>query len=155
SMKPVHAGLLGADALFLLDEAHLSQPFVTTVRDALGPGSPLRVQDRRHVEPFHVVTLSATQTDEAPPLVTSADREHPKLGPRLRFSKRATLVPVQGAADETAFTDRFAEEAFAASVHGGGPARIVGVVVNRVKRARRIFEALRKKVQDTLGDAFT
>jgi CRISPR-associated endonuclease/helicase Cas3 len=94
SMKPVHAGLLGADALLLLDEAHLSQPFVQTARDArifqVAPWS-----ENAAPAPSDVVTLSATQTVEDPPdrqddqpfEISDDDRAEPTLGRRLAVAK--------------------------------------------------------------------
>lgn len=152
TMKPVHAGLLGADALLLLDEAHLSQPFIQTVRDARmfqdsGPWS-----DDRAPAPFHIVKLSATQSDEPlrvrdddgslGSLLRQDDYDDGVLGPRLNAPKKAELVKSNAGADNPAFDDDFADRAWKYSIVGSGTAEIVAIVVNRVGRARRIFELL-------------
>lgn len=143
SMKPVHAGLLGADALFLLDEAHLSAPFVTTVQDL--HESDLQIQERRVIDPFHVVTLSATQRATAPPLLGERDRKDPVLGPRLNRSKPARLVARKEGSSDAAFAQAFVEEALSLSALGRGAAPVTAIVVNRVARARTIFELLRAR----------
>src|SRR5690606_17123132 len=62
SMWPVHAGLLGSDSLLLLDEAHLSQPFLRTVRTLCGQQDSIaRASEPLPAPPLQVVTLSATQ----------------------------------------------------------------------------------------------
>jgi CRISPR-associated endonuclease/helicase Cas3 len=62
-MRPYHAGLLGADTLLILDEAHLVPPFekllesIAKEADAFGA----RGETRRSVVPsFHLLPLSAT-----------------------------------------------------------------------------------------------
>lgn len=134
SMRPIHAGLLGQDALWLLDEAHLSLPLVQTLRSI----EELRPKGERHPAeaPLEVVTLSATQDEPVEPLLTEADREHAVLGKRLVASKQAELVSVKG---EGALQATCVDRALAFSRAGS---RVVAVVVNRVARARRIYEKL-------------
>lgn len=146
SMRPVHAGLLGADALYLLDEAHLSQPFVETMRDARRMQLRGAWSEDRAAAPFGVVTLSATQSERAPPLVLDDDRAHPVLGPRLSRSKVAELVLVREESGDDGFADAFVQRAWGLSAYGGGAAKVVGVVVNRVRRARLVFDALAKRL---------
>lgn len=145
SMKPVHAGLFGADALFLLDEAHLSQPFVQTVKDSVERGEPGWKALR---EPLSIVTLSATQVDEAPILVCDDDKRHEVLGRRITSPKRTELVDVKGSADSDAYRDALVARAWQCSELGGGSAKIVAVVVNRVRRARLLFEAIEKRIAE-------
>jgi len=99
---PIHAGLVGNDALILLDEAHCAQPFLETL---------LAVKKYRHwgetdfLPPFHVSVMSATP----PPGMTDSfkdestepqDPDHP-LGARQLAIKTVELVaPVSHKIDE-------------------------------------------------------
>jgi CRISPR-associated endonuclease/helicase Cas3 len=149
TMKPIHAGLLGADALLLLDEAHLSQPFVQTVRDAMMFRREPWTENRAPA-PFGVVTLSATQVieqasgsaGEGPFTISDDDHKDSRLAKRLDASKPAELIAVpSGEAD---FVNQFAGKAWelADCMRNGA---VVAIVVNRVWRARAIFNALQKK----------
>ncbi len=164
SMKPIHAGLLGADSLLLLDEAHLSQPFVQTARDSRmfqdsGPWS-----ENRAAAPFKVVTLSATpppaKGEETPAPAEAEDksfclnaeeRDEEKLAKRLKASKPARLIEVnardliQELADQAWALSKASDADASEGAAGGGKATTVAVVVNRVARARDVFRALAEK----------
>ncbi len=144
SMKPVHAGLLGSDALLFLDEAHLSQPFVESVTSSRGFQEQGAWSENAARAPFHVVTLSATQTARAPRLLQKDDEEHPVLGLRLRSSKPVELLPLLEPPDGSEWSRLVAERAWKMSVMGGGRAKAMGVVVNRIRRARAIFSELKR-----------
>jgi CRISPR-associated endonuclease/helicase Cas3 len=60
-MRPYHAGLLGADALVVLDEAHLVPPFANLLRAIEGQASLWRKDRLPH---FIVLPLSATQREQ-------------------------------------------------------------------------------------------
>jgi CRISPR-associated endonuclease/helicase Cas3 len=61
-MRPYHAGLLGADTLVVLDEAHLVPPFANLLRAIEGDPS-LWPEDRTPLPRFIVLPLSATQRE--------------------------------------------------------------------------------------------
>ncbi|MEA2069410.1 MAG: type I-U CRISPR-associated helicase/endonuclease Cas3, partial [Verrucomicrobiota bacterium] len=81
-MKPVHAGLVGSDALFLLDEAHLSEPFRQTLESIS--------RETR----LNVVTLSATlgACDTPPFRLDEQDGADDRLIKRLNARKPAELI---------------------------------------------------------------
>lgn len=97
-MRPYHAGLLGHDTLFLLDEAHLVPPFeqllraVTQRRDALGLGGSAPAFS---LPPARLLSLSATQrgSNEQTHVFSldDADREHPVVHERLTAPKRLSV----------------------------------------------------------------
>src|SRR5438105_659848 len=88
-MRPVHAGLVGADTLWILDEVHLSQPFWQTL-EAIVIGHPEEgtrgiLADEPRLAPFGVVRLSATPGERPNDtfFLAPEDHAHPKLEPRL------------------------------------------------------------------------
>jgi len=153
-MASVHAGLLGHDTLFLLDEVHLSIPFAETLlalRDRWRNFYPNSLPNR-----WGVVRLSAT-----PGIVPSKnpafklepggeDDEDPRLRLRLFARKRATLQPVKlSGDDEDVKRGTFAEAvAEAAKRLLASDTRTIGVIVNRVATARTVSVLLQEKVKD-------
>ena len=60
-MRPYHAGFLGADALVVLDEAHLVPPFEALIKTiATGKFSPRAAETQKMIPRFHRMSLSAT-----------------------------------------------------------------------------------------------
>lgn len=112
-MRPYHAGLLGADTLVVIDEAHLVPAFEDLLRQIEGEADSFGPRDgslRKLVPAFKLLSLSATgrQTDSTPLTLTDADRQHPIV--RKRLSAKKTLVIVElGAMVETADTDENSE----------------------------------------------
>jgi CRISPR-associated endonuclease/helicase Cas3 len=149
SMKPIHAGLLGSDCLILLDEAHLSEPF----RQTLKAIKRLRTAD---AAPFSFALLTATPSRTETDCVfglSADDHAHPILRDRINASKLARLVEIAGA--QGVDTESRRVEATVAEIKsvltalraGGNERPAVGVVVNRVARARAVFERLKKELE--------
>src|SRR5690606_16851386 len=139
-MRPIHAGLLGNDAIYLLDEVHLSQPFRETLE-----AIPCRCRpwaDRPLPLPFQVVEMSATpgRSSEDAFRLLEDDRRDTTLAARLGAAKptRLVRVPPKNVQREivkcaTDMLDR--------------PGATVAVVVNRVASAREIHQTLRRKLE--------
>jgi CRISPR-associated endonuclease/helicase Cas3 len=148
-MKPIHAGLLGSDCLILLDEAHLSEPF----RQTLASLERLRRGDDT---PWAVALMTATPGQQAkrPFGLHDDDRDHPVLSRRLTAPKPARLIDIsgkQGVRAEVQRVEAIAEEAKAALdglKKSGVLNPAVGVVVNRVARAREVFNILKTELKD-------
>lgn len=173
SMKPVQAGLFGADCLILLDEAHLANPF----RQTLDWVRRYRGADWREVpeeSPWAVSLLTATPGEtpaedrSEPTEVFTLDDEdfaNPLLKRRLEASKPARLLLVSRSpsrrlesssgdddeiwsrADALVAEARNALKHFTSSETGNGQPAI-GVVVNRVARARAVFDLLIREQPD-------
>lgn len=171
SMKPVHAGLIGADCLIFLDEAHLAEPFRQTLKWV----DVYKGKDWREVSgfsPWGVTFLSATPATHQVNRFTLDDKDrcHSILKARLGASKPTRLITLENATeksnnasgsteDKTSFNAdlTYRAKAIAELVEGalqhlsvgehGVPVPVIGVVVNRVARARTVFQ----KLLETLG----
>jgi len=149
SMKPIHAGLLGSDCLLLLDEAHLSEPF----RQTLEAVERLRAPD---AAPFGFAVLTATPGRQGKRLfaLSRADEAHPILSRRIGAKKPAHLIEVagkHGIESASRRAEAIAEEtrAVVGRLREKGVTNpAVGVVVNRVARARAVHARLRSDLND-------
>lgn len=178
SMRPIHAGLVANDSLLLIDEAHLSEPFLQTISRVRQIGSETGIEGTVQ-KPLQFVRMSATNTQmQANPFaLLDEDHEHPVLRRRLEAQKKARMEKVavdredSEAADDT-FTSKLVEMALtAARVEAGDedsgtkktqekgktknyeseavtpPEQVIGVIVNRVRSARMIYEKLATKLK--------
>lgn len=142
-MKPIHAGLLGADCLLLLDEAHLSEPF----RQTLAAMSSFRGPD---ASPFGFTLLTATPgiSDKRTFGLGATDYTHAILSKRIKASKPARLIEIssrQGADGESSRAEQTVSAALSmlqtlATTASTPP--VIAVVANRVARARMVFELI-------------
>jgi CRISPR-associated endonuclease/helicase Cas3 len=144
---PIQAALLAYDSLVLLDEAHISRPFQETlewVGRYLDPEA--WAEASIGVSPMRVVPMTATPAKEVPDdkvlRLTQEDRANPALQNRLAASKPATLRGVSDVGKAiVAEAKKWAD--------GERPVA-VGVIVNRVKTARKIYEQLRDAFKEEI-----
>lgn len=166
-MKPVQAGLLGSDCLFLLDEAHLAAPFRETLQQVACYQKPAWRAPDVPGTPFAFASLSATPGKTSPdaPLwrLDADDHTDAVLHRRMTAKKPVHLHLVTGQKDEDTDEDaaRAGEEAsrvarlvkaavdILKNLKGEVPQPAIAVVVNRVARARAVFEALGARLRET------
>lgn len=128
-MRPYHAGLLGADTLLVLDEAHLVPPFEALLRtiardpdSKLGPSSP---EDRERLPRLHLMSLSATGRTEkeadASIIFRLSDDDHKDKTIQLRLGAAKQLALVKEA---NALVDEIARRAWTVAT-ARSPARVL------------------------------
>jgi CRISPR-associated endonuclease/helicase Cas3 len=105
-MRPYHAGLLGADTLVVLDEAHLVPAFEDLLRQVERGADSFGPKDRslrKRLPVFKLLSLSATgrQTDSTPLTLTDADRRNPIVSKRLTAKKTLAIVELATVAEGT------------------------------------------------------
>jgi CRISPR-associated endonuclease/helicase Cas3 len=149
SMAPVHAGLLGEDALLLLDEAHLSEPFHQTLQS---------VEQRRvklgqdATRPWAFCTLTATPRDTEDRIFRLSDDEaaEPSIAIRLAAAKTAELELCKERAGSSDHLGAFvaAGEQLVQQCTQATPT--IAIIVNRVALARSVLQALQRGGHDVI-----
>ncbi len=146
-MRPYHAGLLGADALVVLDEAHLVPAFERLIEQIAG-GKDAQGRSLRPALPLdqlvprlQLMSLSATGRTEHGDVMrlTEADHRHPVVKQRLAATKRLSIA--------TAVADKELPEALAEAaweLSGGGAARIIVFCTSR-DHAQKVRDHLEKR----------
>jgi CRISPR-associated endonuclease/helicase Cas3 len=170
--RPLQAGLLAFDTCIILDEAHLSSVFAETlgcVRQFQEWTECTPLPSSRRVR---VVRMSATIAEDGRSFeLSEEEQKDERLTYRLKAHKPAELIKVpvdaitkqmrekqtrkardQERKNREEMVDKIVEHAKRLASIGQGDEnenqpRVVGVVVNRVATARRVFEKLRKTVE--------
>lgn len=154
---PIQAALIAYDSLILLDEAHISEPFRQTLDHVQRYLDPEKWAERSiGIRPVTVVPMTATPNDamrKKGVIQLEADDRDQKLPllQRLIALKPAELLQ----------TNDVAKGAVEAAIKlAGDRPTAVGIIVNRVATARRIYESLcelqlqqGKKKQKCPGDS--
>lgn len=149
--RPIHAALVATDALWILDEAHISRPFAETVatlqryREHHLVNHPTAI----HPPPLRWVQMTATPPKTAGSIIalTQADREQPVLARRLNASKPTRLVVSEAKTKAAKQQDTLVANLIdqAAKVIDEGAPRSLAIMVNRVATARFVAERLTKE----------
>jgi CRISPR-associated endonuclease/helicase Cas3 len=144
-MRPAHAGLLGADTLVVLDEAHLVLPFQALLEQLAELAENDRASsgptERPLVPRIRLLTLSATgrtRNDANLFPLTADDENDPPAAARLKAEKRARLLEEVTPA---ALVETLAERAYALAEGS----RAVLAFCNSRQTAQRVAERLRRK----------
>lgn len=146
-MRPYLAGLLGADTLVALDEAHLVPPFeklLETIADGTAAFGP-RDQGLGAIVPsFHLLSLSATGRSQAGTAfgLQDADLKHPVLRQRLIAPKRLTVCPID---DSKNLADALAAQAWELAGEGTRAVRCI-VFCDKRRVAVAVQAAIRERL---------
>lgn len=147
-MRPYHAGLLGADTLIVLDEAHLVPPFEHLLRSIVADGCDFGGigPEAGAVPASRLLSLSATGAvagDASRRMfrLDPADHADPTVAKRLIAKK--TLRALRIAEGKDVLADAMTEQAWALAAEGGAPARCIVYC-----DSREIAEGVKRKIDE-------
>lgn len=146
-MRPYHAGLLGTDALVVLDEAHLVPPFehLLSVIETDETLEPPREEERQLVPSFRLLSLSATgRAREDAVRLTSKDLDHPIVCKRLQ-AKKQLRVHLLG--EKAKLDEELAKKAWHFSSEERVPVRCL-IYCDSRRVAEKAKKALERMVKD-------
>lgn len=142
--RPREAGLLGLDAVTVIDESHLSRQLLASARWVAQHNTPFA--KKLGVPNLQVVESSATAQlieGQQPVGINDEDLDHPGLEPRMRNPKHVQLFP------SSSWTGNKASSAYikhlvnlVKELREGTTGGTVGCIVNRVDTAIRVAEQL-------------
>ncbi|HBL44102.1 MAG TPA: type I-U CRISPR-associated helicase/endonuclease Cas3, partial [Planctomycetaceae bacterium] len=144
--SPIQAALIAYDSLVLLDEAHISRPFLQSLQWIAQYLNPEKWAEqtisvpRMKVVPMTATPPQGTNTNDVLQL-EDADRQNEGLNERLICNKLADLKSVENVVN-AAVTD-------AKSLSEGRPTAI-GIIVNRVVTAKEIYRKLREQHSESV-----
>lgn len=140
--RPVHAAVIANDSTILVDEAHISEPFVQML-DAVRMYRSERWATEPVRTPFAVVLMSATRSTEPSVDVLRLgddDRAHPLLAKRLSVRKPVVLDMTAGGNETDQMARLLVEKAQQFAAEGS---RTVAIIANRVATAKSVYERLK------------
>lgn len=145
-MRPVHAALLGTDALIVLDEAHLVPPFQALVEQVRREAEADLQRSALPARPMHLLTLSATgrSRDANAFGLGEPEAEGESVRQRLDAPKWLKIEPEVAAGK---LPETLAERAWERAGDGETPAHII-VFCNSNAVARDVAALLMKKLAD-------
>lgn len=156
-MRPYHAGLLGADTLVVLDEAHLVPPFealLAEIADNAGRYGPRREDLGVMVPRFLLLPLSATgRRPTATPFALAEkdfrNPDEPIAIERLFARKRLVLKEIR----DQKLADALADHAWALAQDGNNVLQPVRIIVYCDSRdvAQSVGDALHKRAKGTVA----
>lgn len=145
-MRPYHAGLLGADTLVVLDEAHLVPSFERLLETISASAKLFGVGDGALagiIPTFRLMSLSATgrSTAKRPFGLNAADLGEELVRKRLTAKKRLSISSIT---ESDALHEKLADAAWEVAGNGTLPVRVL-VYCNSRQAAVKTREAIAKK----------
>lgn len=146
-MRPVHAGLLGVDALIVLDEAHLVPPFEGLLAEIARPDGCRQPRDQAiDVPAFHLLPLSATGHHQGSAVLTldGEDESDARVGARLHGARKP--LKIEELDDDADLVDLLSDRAWALRTNEGSPRRVL-VFCDQRELAQKVAEELARRLR--------
>ena len=147
-MRPYHAGLLGADTLFVLDEAHLVPPFEELLKSIANCSefSP-RPNSKQLIPPLKLLSLSATGRHEGQPdgklfRLSPEEKEEDVVKKRLVAEKQLNIQVLD---DHNQLVDTLTEKAWELG-NDSIPSRVL-VYCDRREDALKVETEINRKIK--------
>lgn len=140
--RPLEAGLLGQDALLVLDEAHLSKPFdklLGSIEHFSSRGAAIP-----SAKPLKVVRMSATSSSGNGDRFTLESSDLQNTTIMERFTARKTLT-ITTLGEKDNLNNKLADAAIALATREDLKGKRIVVFVRKPESARDIAERIRKK----------